>query len=191
MVSRSSALIIEDGGTPAEAEILVSADLRYRNQIHELTISLPEHLPLDPQDLFRLVASFEEKYDFRYGSGASSPNSRIEWISLRVDSTAPTPMLVTTKRRDPASRELETAFLGKKQIYRMATRRLEPTPVYQAELLQPGHIVEGPALIVSYGMTIPLHDGQSLMVDEYGQFIITFAPLIKGEESRLNEFSAF
>lgn len=189
MVSRSSALVREDGGNPAEAEIVVSADLRYRNQIHELTVPLPKQLPLGPQDLSRLVASFEEQYDFRYGSGASSPNSRIEWISLRVDSTALTPMLVTTKRRDPSSQELETAFLGKKQVYRMATRQLEPTPVYQAELLQPGHVLDGPALIVSYGMTIPLHDGQILTVDEYGQFIVTFSPLMTGEESRLNEFS--
>ncbi len=174
MTSRTTTMVQEDGGDPSLAEIVISADLRYRNQIHELTVPLPKQLPLRAEDLTSLVISFEEQYDFRYGKGASSPSARIEWISLRVDSSAPTPMEVTPRKRESNGKDLESAFLESKEIYRMATRRLEPTPVYKAELLQSGHRLMGPALIVSYGMTIPLHDEQVLEVGEYGQFVITF-----------------
>ncbi len=174
MTARCVALVEEDGGDPAEASILPSADLRYRNQIHELTIPLPSKSPLEPADLEHLVESFEEIYDLRYGRGASSPSARIEWISLRVDSTAPTPMRAASKTRESGSTSLEDAFVETKPIYRMATRTMEPTPVYQSRLLAPGHILAGPALVVSYGMTIPLHDGQTLTVGDRGQFIISF-----------------
>lgn len=185
MISRTAALVEEDGGNPADAQIVVSADLHYKNQIHELTIPLSKELPLTEDDLAELVTTFESRYDFRYGTGASSPTSRIEWINLRVDSTAPTPMMIRSRKREATSDGVDIAYLETKPIYRMATRELAPTPVYQAERLQPGHELLGPALIISYGMTIPLHDGQMLTVDDYGQFSISFDNL-SGKDERVD-----
>lgn len=38
----------------------------------------------------------------------------------------------------------------------------------------PGHRLEGPALIVSYGTTLPLHEGQRLEVDPFGNYHVYF-----------------
>ena len=50
-----------------------------------------------------------------------------------------------------------------------------PTPIYQAERLAPGHRVAGPAVVESYGTSVPLHPGQELSVDAWGNLVIEFA----------------
>lgn len=174
LAERAKARLDADGGDRAAGRVWLSAELRYRNQNHELSVPLPGTAPLQKEDLARIVESFEALYDFRYGKGASSPTARIEWISLRADAAAPTPMQVEQPALPLTGEGVEHANLGEKPVYRLATGRVEPTPLYRAEALKPGHRIEGPALIVSYGMTIPLHDRQVLTVDAFGHYLIDF-----------------
>ena len=48
----------------------------------------------------------------------------------------------------------------------------EQTPIYDRELLKPGHLVEGPALIVESSATTVLPPGSSLEVDGYRNLLI-------------------
>ncbi len=174
MQQKCRSLIDDDGGDPGLARLVISADMRYHNQIHELNISMPGDLPLNEGVISDLVDSFEKQYDFRYGSGASSPSSRIELINVRVDSSAPTQVKALTGADKRMPGDYKRAFLGIKEIFRLSSRNFEPAPLYKAELLGVGDVVLGPALIVSYGMTIPLHDGQTLAVEEGGQFVVRY-----------------
>jgi hypothetical protein len=46
------------------------------------------------------------------------------------------------------------------------------TDAFQLEKLAFGNIVEGPAIIESYGTSIPLHPGQRARVDEWLNLIV-------------------
>jgi N-methylhydantoinase A len=163
-----------DGLITAEhARISLGADIRYRNQVHELPVPLPAGGLSGTAALEAVVRAFEAGYERRYGSGASSARAPIEWVNLRLDLLAPTRTWPDTPPKATARHPLAAAEVGRKPIYDIARGRLREAPVYQAERLQPGHEIDGLALIVSYGTTIPLHEGQSLRVDGFGNLHIS------------------
>jgi N-methylhydantoinase A len=50
-----------------------------------------------------------------------------------------------------------------------------PTDVFARELLRPGAVVTGPAIIEEYGSTIPVHPGFAARVDPYLNLVVTRA----------------
>jgi N-methylhydantoinase A len=52
------------------------------------------------------------------------------------------------------------------------------------EKLCTGNVIEGPAVIESYGTTIPLHVGQRAELDEWLNLLVTFSGL---PDSRTNQ----
>ncbi len=116
--------------------------------------------------------AFERGYDQRYGGGASSPTARIEWVNLRLDAIAPTQVSKVLPQFEPGSADASVAQIAEKPVYNLATESLQATPIYAAERLNPGHEIAGPAVIMSYGTTVPLHQDQHLKVDRYRNFLI-------------------
>ena len=158
----------------ARGRITWAADLRYKNQVHELLVPMPIAVPLAESDLAGVVKRFDALYDHRYGAGASSATARIEWVNVRVDAIAPTPAATGLAPAPVGAADPSAARIADKPVYNLARRRYESTPLYAAERLHPGHKIEGPAVVLSYGTTIPLHDGQYLVVDAYRNYLIHF-----------------
>ena len=86
-------------------------------------------------------------------------------------------MSATIKPEPAGTPRADAGLIGKKNIYRLKTRAFELMPVYAWEEMDVGQNVQGPALIVSYGTTVPLHDDQSLTIDAYRNLIIEFPEL--------------
>lgn len=165
--------IERDGISRESADISFSADIRYRNQVHELTVGLPSKGTFDEGDLQAIVRQFQNGYEQRYGKGSSSGRAPIELVNLRLNLRAPTRTWSDPQIRAYQHQPVSAALIARKPMYNISARKLEDTPVYQAELLQPDHEIIGPALIVSYGTSIPLHPGQVLKVDAFGNMLIT------------------
>jgi N-methylhydantoinase A len=157
-----------------ERRIAWSAELRYKNQVHELLVPLSLPLPLDSEGLAEVVRHFQLHYEKRYGAGSSSPTARIDWVALRVDAIAPTSPGIRPRPLPIGPSNPAEALIGQGPVYRWSRRQHEQTPLFSAEKLTPGNCLTGPAVVLSYGMTIPLHDGQRLRVDEYRNFTIEF-----------------
>ena len=162
-----------DGIAAQNATMSFSADLRYRNQVHELTVAFSSATPLGEGDLIKLVKRFQAGYERRYGKGSSSPRAPIEWVNLRLSSVAATRTRPEAPVGASAPTPIADALIGRKPIYNLDTRRLELAPIYQMEKLRPGHALGGPALLASYGTTLPLHPGQDLTVDRFGNMLIS------------------
>jgi len=158
----------------ARGRITWAADLRYRNQVREMLVPMPIRVPLATADLVEVVKRFEALYEQRYGAGASSPTARIEWVNVRVDAVAPTRAATSLAPAPAGSANPAAAKIADKPVYNLTRRRYESTPLYAAERLQPDNEIRGPAVVLSYGTTIPLHDGQHLVVDAYRNYLIRF-----------------
>ena len=175
LADRAAQQLARDNVTPGQERLRFSADIRYKNQIHELTVALPNPPPFRDGDLAGIVAEFERRYDQRYGGGASSPTARIEWVNLRLEAVAPTPVSTALAREEPGSSDPTAAQIGEKQVYDLERKRFEAMPRFAAGKLRPGHRIDGPAIVVSYGTTIPLHRRQRLRVDSYRNLLIEFS----------------
>jgi N-methylhydantoinase A len=174
LFERAHAQFERDRIEAGRGRIAWSADLRYKNQVHELLVTMPIAVPLAPEALGEVVRRFESVYDRRYGAGASSPTARIEWVNVRVDALAPTRAATRLEPEPLGPDDAAAAKIGERPAFNLARRRYQSTPLYAAERLCPGHRVAGPAVILSYGTTVPLHDGQQLVVDAYRNYLIRF-----------------
>ncbi len=174
LLARAHTQLRGDGVEPGAAVILLGADMRYQNQIHEITVRISSQLPLGERQLEEMIGEYGQVYEKRYGEGSSSPTARIELVNVRVDAIAPTLMSGAARPEAAVEARHDAGLVGEKLVYRLKSRSFELTPVYAWEQLDTGQSIEGPALIVSYGTTIPLHDKQSLTVDAYRNIIIEF-----------------
>jgi N-methylhydantoinase A len=173
LIERAETQLARDGVQPENARYSFSADIRYRSQVHELTVPFSGMPPFERGDICTLLGAFQEGYERRYGRGSSSPNARLEWVNLRLNVIA-SPRTWTSDQREREHVAIsDNALIGSKSIYNIETGKLEKAPLYQAERLRPGQKIEGLALVVSYGTTIPLHAGQLLEVDANSNMIIT------------------
>src|ERR671937_1835184 len=76
--SRISAQLAEEGFQPGETRLQRAIDMRYRRQVHILTV------PMADGDLERTVELFERLYEEKYGPQSAYREAGIELVSFRV-----------------------------------------------------------------------------------------------------------
>jgi len=145
-------------------------DMRYRGQVNELVVPVLKGGALTQETIKTLCETFTTQYEKLYGPGSSSELSDVECVSVRVDAIAPTPFKYEPSREEKSEKK---AVPVKKRRAFWGRDEWRETPVYRGEMLKPGNIVEGPAILEFYATTIPLHPGQKVGVDEYLNLIIT------------------
>ncbi|WP_113703616.1 hydantoinase/oxoprolinase family protein [Nonomuraea lactucae] len=138
-----------------------SADLRYYGQAYEVRVPALAG-ELDEGWRAEVLERFHDAHEKLYGYAyRDDPRQAVEWVNLRVSGIGP--ISRPAIRRRPY----------KKVEAEAVTRRVHfeddcDAPIHQRAALDPGTVVEGPAVIEEYGSTIPIHPGFTAKVDEYG-----------------------
>ena len=118
----------------------------------------------------QLKALFYERYEQLYGRGASFKGARVEIVTYRVRATAatPRPKLLAAER---LSDTIPAAARRKpRPVYWEELRRLEPTAIYDGEVLLRGNALAGPAIVETPDTSVAIRPGQTLRVDAFGNF---------------------
>lgn len=149
-----------------------SIELRYKGQTNQLTIPIPDRSSIGQEDIDEVIAAFEKQYEMLYGRGARSTLSALELITIRVEATV-SPEGSDSGLRRPHHRATGSAQVGHRDVY-WPDSGFTSTPVYRGELLEPRAEVRGPAVIDTYGTTIPIHPGQSIEADEFGNYFVRY-----------------
>ncbi|WP_263381425.1 hydantoinase/oxoprolinase family protein [Granulicella arctica] len=134
-----------------------SADLRYIGQGYELNVTAGDDL----------LASFHSMHQKRYGySDLTMP---VEVVNVRVRLTAKTEE-IDLPRRELRPGNGTQAILKTRSIH--FANAWQKSNVYARDLLIPGDIFSGPALITEYSSTTVLPPSCLARVDEYANLII-------------------
>lgn len=154
-----------DGIAVNERSIGFEADLRYMRQQFELTIPAKEGFQPEAQQ--SLIAAFQTEYAQRYGQGAVVLGAPVELVSLRAVGIGQT-VHADLARTDVAAGAHAT-IVGKRQIWVGAGAGVEKlqVDVIAADLLRPGHMIEGPALLDGSDTTIWVPRGVRAVVDAH------------------------
>jgi N-methylhydantoinase A len=151
-----------------ESDVVVDVfvDMRFRFQIHELTIELPAY-PLAAQDLDDLVERFIETYELRFGEGSAFTAAGVELVNWRVVATG-------TSERPPfspaASGDASTVVPVRHD--RVYFGEWLEAAVHDESALRPGLSVDGPAVFELADTNIVVGPRQTASVDERGNVII-------------------
>jgi N-methylhydantoinase A len=167
----------EREGIPLEQRTFMrSLDIRYRKQVHELTIPIAASGRVDGAALAAVIDDFVRTYERIYGADSSIGKSGLELATLRVEGIAKIPRNHDTPRRERGSSSPTAASLGRRKVWWKHFGGFRDTDTFQLEKLVSGNVVEGPAVIEGYGTSIPLHPGQRAQLDEWLNLIIEVSP---------------
>jgi N-methylhydantoinase A len=154
-------------GVAAEArEITWLADLRYANQLFELSIPFPGATVTDAT-IEALVAAFHARHEALYSYAAR--DAVVEIVNLRVTA-------VGALDRPEASRLAPAAGepvpVGRRSVHFAEAGGFVDCPVFNRDGLAPGSRFTGPAIIDQLDTTIVVHPGQAAETDAYGNLLV-------------------
>jgi N-methylhydantoinase A len=156
--------------TPQHVGVKRAADMRYVGQEHAVTVDLPM-VVFRRRDRAAIKRHFDAMHALRYGT--SAPEEPAEIVSLRSTVTGfmrkpPQAKIAKGQRAPPRD-----AFTGKREVY--VGGRFRDTPTYRRAALRAGNRIAGPALIEEHASTTVLLAGDALIVDAFGNLVITVA----------------
>jgi N-methylhydantoinase A len=173
---RVVAQLREEGFDDDEIRLHRSVDMRYRRQVHILTVPVPVagDGALDAAATEETIARFETLYEEKYGRESAYREAGIELVSFRIRGEGavrkPEFRLEAIGGEDAAHAVVEyvRAWVEK------AGALLE-VPGYDFERLLPGNLVPGPAIVWTPITTLVLGPTQTARVDEYKNLIVASA----------------
>jgi N-methylhydantoinase A len=163
----SARAYFQDEGLDGSGLVLSrSADMRYRGQEHTVTVPFPAAVA--GGDRGQLLEAFhsahEQLYTFRLDSGVEIVNFRLTGLGVLQKPTL--------RRLDDTDPDASKALKGRRRVHFDAEGAHEAS-VYQREQLGAGARVSGPAIVEESGSTTVVAPSQELVVDEFGNLIIT------------------
>ena len=148
-------------GVPGEAvELHYSADMRYLDQIYEVTVPLPDPTLTDSEFLARLTSNFHRRYQELYSY--SQQDQEVRLITLRVAAVGKLPRIAQLDRMGD---EKAATPVGNRRVYLGEWRE---APTYAADALPAGAEISGPAILESDFTTILVWPGDYATVDSMG-----------------------
>ncbi len=144
-----------------------SLDMRYRYQVHELNVALPEgDAALTEDGLARAYERFDDLYERTYGRGSGYREAGKEIMNFRLTATGglDKPRLL---RYPLSSGDASGAVTGRRKVYFEEFGEPRETPVYGFEGLRPGNELAGPAIIETPVTTIVVNPGDRAVMDAY------------------------
>jgi N-methylhydantoinase A len=173
LIERARAQLADEGFADDRIALEWSVDLRYGRQVHEVTTPVRAATPLDEAGLQALVDDFEALYERKYGKGSAYRGAGMEMTMFRLAArgrmTRPEIIAEALGDGDPAA-----AHIGRRKIFVDASGGMEDADIYDFELLAPGNVVAGPAVIHTPITTIVVQDAQTGRMDQYRNIVIEF-----------------
>ena len=164
METQGRAMLTAAGVDANEVELTRTADLRLSGQIHEVQTPVPDGA-LDAASIERIAADFGEVYRELYGR--RSLDIPIEVQNWRLQARGPEPQVRLQRRPASSDADASAALRGRRSAYFEAANGYVDTPVYDRYLLEPGAVIEGPAIIEERESTAVLGPGDSGRIDEW------------------------
>jgi N-methylhydantoinase A len=143
--------------------------LRYENQEHSVEVPLPDG-EIDASAIGTISETFHRAYEREYTYRLDAP---VEFVGAHVIAIA------NVGKLEPAplpkrGRAFAAALKGRRSVD-YAAEGIHAADVYDGELLEPGMSFAGPAIVETKGGTVVVHPENELIVDDYGNLIISTA----------------
>lgn len=135
-----------------EMVLLHSIGMKYRAQIHELLIPVPNR-KLTKEDMPLLVERFDDSYEALFGKGAAYKEAGRELMTLRLEAIGQLkqfPLLEYPVGDGDAGR----ALVGQRPAYWEEAGGFIATNIFDGRRLQPGDTLEGQAIIEMPNTTV-------------------------------------
>jgi N-methylhydantoinase A len=149
--------LVRQGFAASVVQHQVEFDMRYGNQLVQLSVVSPVRRLQTTDDILTLINGFNATYARRYGERAAAPEAGVKIVSLRVLSWAPTTQVPL--RRDGQEGAIRPAPVGERLCYFTEESAGLATAIYKWTDLVPGSCVDGPAIVEAPHTTFVIEPG--------------------------------
>ena len=167
LARRAEADLAASGFLPGDATIRYSVEMRYRGQMNEITLDLPEG-GAKPGLADRLRRAFRSLYEQRYGASAVRASAVLEIVSLGVEASVAADIPAFAERPSP---EATSGPACRRRIHRRGAPPLD-AEIHDFDTLDSGAAIAGPAVIERDMTTIWVPPAASARVDRLGNIEI-------------------
>jgi N-methylhydantoinase A len=156
-----------EGLSEDEISIERHIDARFAGQGHELSVPVHSNT-LTADDLERASADFREIYAKVYGLRQEYP---VQLVNFRTRIVGKVPKL-ELGRANPGDVKSDRALKKRRPVYFREPGHFIDTPVYERELLGPGDVLQGPAVVEEPDSTTIVPPGHLVRLGEYRELSI-------------------
>jgi N-methylhydantoinase A len=143
-------------------------EMRYAGQNYELPVQVPDG-PVTAGTVGRLAKLFAAEHERMYGYSADEEAMQIVTFRLRAIGEVARAEL---HRTPPGDADPAAAVRATREVYLPESGGFTPCPVYDRTRLEPGHRVEGPAVIEQMDTTTLLLPGDVATVDGLRNLVV-------------------
>jgi len=166
------AILTRQGVTEKEMKLIRGAEMRYFGQLQDIEVLLPEIKrgeSFSEKNLKELIAEFHKRHQAIYGW--SDPAIAVTISTLKLQAIGMRRPLELIKR--PLSgRDASAARKRKRRVYFKELGGFVETLCYDADRLQHGNVITGPAIIEETQTTVVVPQGAELTVDTYENYVL-------------------
>ena len=170
---RVVAQLREEGFGDDSIRVRRSIDMRYRRQVHILTVPLANTAgPITNEVVERTIAGFESLYEEKYGPESAYREAGIELVSFRFrgEGIVRKPQLQVEAI---GGEDAAHAIVKRVRAWVDKADAVEELPGYDFERLAPGNRLAGPAIVWTPITTLVVAPGQTARLDEYRNIVVT------------------
>jgi len=147
-----------------------SIEMRYYGQHHEITLPFVAE-NFDHARIGKLAGNFHQMHETFFGY--SEPQKRIEIMNLGIAAIGKMPK-PEIKSEPLGPENARDSIKGRRSIYMGLKEGYSEVDIYAGEKLKPGNRIKGPAVIEEVNTTVLLGPNQSLFVDGWKNYIVSF-----------------
>jgi N-methylhydantoinase A len=169
---RMVAQLEEEGFSGERIALRRSVDMRYRRQVHILTVPVAGDGALDDHSLEQTVELFERLYEEKYGKESAYREAGIELVSFRIrgEGSVRKPDF---RVEEVGARDASHAVAKTVRAWVDKAGEVQEVNGYDFERMSPGNALEGPAVVWTPITTLVMAPGQVARVDEYKNLVIS------------------
>ena len=151
-----------EGVEARDVSLAVFVKCRYQNQEHSVEVPFPDR-EVDAATVDAMFERFHGVYEREY---TYRLDTAIEIIGLHLAASAHVGKL-ELREQPVTGRQLGEAQKGERDVD-YALEGIHRAAIYDADSLEPGMAFSGPAIVEDPGMTIVVHPGNPVSIDDYG-----------------------
>ena len=171
LARRAEADLAASGLAPDDAAIRYSVEMRYRGQMNEISLDLPDGAA-EPGLADRLRHAFGTLYEQRYGASAVRQAAGLEIVSFGIEAVVAADVPRFAERAGASTGPRPT---GRRRVHRRGAQPLE-AEIHDFAALAPGADFAGPAVIERDMTTIWVPPSATARLDRLGNIEIQPEP---------------
>jgi N-methylhydantoinase A/oxoprolinase/acetone carboxylase beta subunit len=164
MEARGLKLMRQAGVPEEQVELVRSADMRLKGQIHEINVPISPG-ELDPSKIEQIESDFHAIYQEFYSR--RNLNIPIEVQNWRLLARGPEPTVNLHEEEVTDNADLSEALKGTRKVYFRDSAGYIDCPIYDRYKLTAGSRIDGPAIIEEQESTAVMSPRDSVSVDRW------------------------